>query len=148
MFNSSAPGRCGSNFRSKNVKLIIQNSRLGSRCEFGLRWMSQNLTNAKSTLVQVLAWCRQAPSHYISQCWPRSMSLCGVTIGYIAAWTTWQQFCRRHFHLRILNRRLWYLILISQKFDPMDTIDNESSLVKVMAWRRTCCRPSPKRMVT
>ena len=32
-----------------------------------------------STLVQVMAWCRQATSHYLSQCWPRSMSPNGVT---------------------------------------------------------------------
>ena len=32
-----------------------------------------------STLVQVMAWCRQATSHYLSQCWPSSMSPYGVT---------------------------------------------------------------------
>ena len=26
-----------------------------------------------------MAWCRQATSHYLSQCWPRSMSPNGVT---------------------------------------------------------------------
>ena len=37
----------------------------------------ENATNHvenKSILVQVIAWCRQATSHYLSQCWPRSMS--------------------------------------------------------------------------
>ena len=33
----------------------------------------------KSTLVQVMAWCRQATSHYLSQCWPRSQSPYGIT---------------------------------------------------------------------
>ena len=32
----------------------------------------------KSTLVQVMAWCRQTTSHYLSQCWPSSMSPYGV----------------------------------------------------------------------
>ena len=32
----------------------------------------------KSTLVQVMAWCRQATSHHLSQCWPRSMLLYGI----------------------------------------------------------------------
>ena len=27
----------------------------------------------QSTLVQVMAWCCQAPSHYLNQCWPRSV---------------------------------------------------------------------------
>ena len=38
-----------------------------------------NATDDKSTLAQVMAWCRQAPSHYLSQCWPRSLSPYGVT---------------------------------------------------------------------
>ena len=33
----------------------------------------------QSTLVQVMAWCRQATSHYLSQCWPRSLLPYGVT---------------------------------------------------------------------
>ena len=41
--------------------------------------MPQNLTNQKSTLVQVMAWCHQATSHYLSQMWPISMSPYGVT---------------------------------------------------------------------
>ena len=32
-----------------------------------------------STLVQVMAWCRQATSHYLSQCWPSFLSPYGVT---------------------------------------------------------------------
>ena len=29
-----------------------------------------------------MTWCRQATSHYLSQCWPRSMSPYGVTRGW------------------------------------------------------------------
>ena len=46
----------------------------------GLRWMPLHLIDDKSTLVQVMACCRQATSHYRSQCWPRSMPQ-GITIG-------------------------------------------------------------------
>ena len=42
--------------------------------EIPLRCMSLDLTDDKSTLVEVMAWCRQATSHYLSQCWTRSMS--------------------------------------------------------------------------
>ena len=52
---------------------------LSISCQTALRWMPQQLTDDKSTLVQVIAWCRQAPSHYLSQCWPRSMSPNGIT---------------------------------------------------------------------
>ena len=46
--------------------------------EIALRWILLDLTDDKSTLVQVMAWCRQATSHYLSQCWPRSLSSYGV----------------------------------------------------------------------
>ena len=36
-------------------------------------------TDDKSTLVQVMAWCRQATSHYLNQCWPRSPTPYGIT---------------------------------------------------------------------
>ena len=30
-------------------------------------------------LVQIMAWCRQATSHYLNHCWPRSMSPYSIT---------------------------------------------------------------------
>ena len=39
-----------------------------------LEWLP-NLIDGKSTMFQVMAWCRQAPSHYLIQCWPRSLTL-------------------------------------------------------------------------
>ena len=48
-------------------------------CEIPLSRMSLNHTDDKPTLVQVMAWCRQATSQYLNQCWPRSMSPYGVT---------------------------------------------------------------------
>ena len=47
--------------------------------DIALRWTSLNLSDDKSTLVQVMAWCRQATSHYLDQCWPRSPTPYGVT---------------------------------------------------------------------
>ena len=44
-----------------------------------MRWMPRDLTDDKSTFVQVMVWCRRATSHYPSQCWPSSMSPYGVT---------------------------------------------------------------------
>ena len=51
----------------------------GISCEIALLWMSMDLTDDKSTLVQVMKWCRQASSHYLSKCWPRSLSPYSVT---------------------------------------------------------------------
>ena len=67
------PGWCGTMFYCILLKFIIQNSSLGTRYETALRWMPQNLSDEKSILVQVMAWCCQELSHYLSQCWPRSM---------------------------------------------------------------------------
>ena len=39
-----------------------------------LRCMPQYLTDDKSALVLVMACCCQATSHYLSQCWPSSLS--------------------------------------------------------------------------
>ena len=41
--------------------------------------MPLDLTDDKSTLVQVMAWCCQATNHYLSQCWPRYMSPNDIT---------------------------------------------------------------------
>ena len=60
-------------------KLILVIDGWGISCELALRWMSLDFTDDQSMLVQVMAWCRQATSHYMSQCWPRSLSPYGVT---------------------------------------------------------------------
>ena len=73
LFNSMAPGSCGSNVVSIIFKLFIRNSILGTRCDIALQWMPQNLTN-KSTFVQIKAWCHMGTSQYLSQCWQTSVS--------------------------------------------------------------------------
>ena len=67
------------NFRQVIFQLISVTDGCGISCKIALRWMPLDLTDDKSTLVQVMAWCRQAASHYLSQCWPRFMSPYGVT---------------------------------------------------------------------
>ena len=48
-------------------------------CEIALRQMLLDLFDVKSTLVQVMVWCRQATSHYMGQYWPRFMLPYGIT---------------------------------------------------------------------
>ena len=74
--NSLAPGSCHSNLTCIIFKLIMQNtcSILGTCHEIDQRWMSQNSTNEKSMLAQVMAWCHQATNHYLSECCPRFMA--------------------------------------------------------------------------
>ena len=48
-------------------------------CAILLIWMSWGFTDDRSTLIQVMAWCGQATSHYLNQCWPRSKPPYGIT---------------------------------------------------------------------
>ena len=76
--NSLAPGKFEWNFRHVIFKKILVIDVWDISCEIALIWMTLDLTDDQSTLVQVMAWCRQAISHYLSQCWPRSLSPYGV----------------------------------------------------------------------
>ena len=66
-------------FRHLIFKQILVIDGWGISCEICLQWLSLDFTDDQSTLVQVMAWCHQATSHYLSQCWPRSLSPYGVT---------------------------------------------------------------------
>ena len=66
--NSLAPRRFWWNFRCVIFKLISMIDCCVISCEIAVRWMSFDLTDDKSTLVQVMVWCHQATSHYLSQC--------------------------------------------------------------------------------
>ena len=78
-FNSLAPGKFEWNFRYVILKQILVIDGWGISCEIVPIWMSLDFIDDQSTLVQVMPWCRQATSHYLSQCWPRSLTPYGVT---------------------------------------------------------------------
>ena len=78
-FNSLAPGKFEWNYRCVIFKQILVTEGSGISYEIALIWMSLDFTDDQSTLVKVMAWCRQATSHYLSQCWPRSLPPYGVT---------------------------------------------------------------------
>ena len=79
-FNSLAPGKFEWHLRYLIFQIISVIDGWGIDCELALRRMSLDLNDDKSTLVQVMAWCRQATSHYLIQWWPRSLSPYGVTM--------------------------------------------------------------------
>ena len=87
--NSLAPGKFEWNFTYVIFKLILVIDGWGIYFEIALIWMSLDLTDDQSTLVQVMAWCRQATSHYLTQCWPRSLSPYGVTKPQWVKWSLW-----------------------------------------------------------
>ena len=59
-FNTLAPGRFQRNFWKIIFQMILVIDGWSISCKIGLEWMSMDLTNGKSTLVQVMAWCCQA----------------------------------------------------------------------------------------
>ena len=60
--------------------------------EIALRRMPQNIFDSKTRLVQVMALCRQATSHYLNQYWSRCMSPYNVT------WPQWVGWINILFH--------------------------------------------------
>ena len=60
--------------------------------DIDIREISQNLTEDKQTLVQVMRWCHQATCHYLNQCWQRSMIIDGITG---PQWIKMHQPCHR-----------------------------------------------------
>ena len=64
MNNTLLNGRSGCNVKNAICNLVLLNGIVRSFHDNDLRWMPQDLTNDKPTLVQ-------ATSHYLNQCWPR-----------------------------------------------------------------------------
>ena len=79
LIDSLAPGKFEWNFRHVIFKQILVIDGWDISCGIALIWMSPDFTDDQSTLVQVMAWCRPTSSHYLSQCWPRSLLPHGVT---------------------------------------------------------------------
>ena len=63
--NSLAPGKC-SYFKILISGHTLQIKIMRNSSEISLRWMPQNTSDDKSTLVQVMGLCHQATSHYLS----------------------------------------------------------------------------------
>ena len=79
IFNSLFPERSICTFENVIFNLVWLNGICIFSHDNAIRWKPQKLTDDKSTLVQIMAWCRQATSHYLSQYWPRFVSPYGVT---------------------------------------------------------------------
>ena len=82
-----APSRCGHNFISAFFHAFFQTLynlvSWALPVKLILRGMPEKPIDEKSTLVQVMAWCRQATSHYLNHCWPRSAEPYDVTMNHV-----------------------------------------------------------------
>ena len=63
----SGPGRCGNSVKVQFFELFKQNGSIDTAYKSALSWMLQFLIDDKSTLLQLMAWCCQATSHYLNQ---------------------------------------------------------------------------------
>ena len=84
--NPLAPERSECDSKNGLFNLVLLIGIIRSFHDNALWWMPQDLTDDKSTLVQVMAWCRQATSHYLSQCWLSPLSPYGFARPQCVIW--------------------------------------------------------------
>ena len=91
-----------------------------------------------------MGWCRQATSHYLSQCWLSCLSPYGVVrpqwVNTMKPEQNGHHFADDILKCILLNENAWLLIKIWLKFVPKGPINNFPALVQIMAW----CRPGNK----
>ena len=90
--------------------------------------------------VALMWWCFGYNSHRSSQgkiigCCQIGKAILESVSKVIEAWTKWLPFCRQHFQMHFLAKKVCILILISLKFVPMHPVVNKLALVCVMAWQ-------------
>ena len=114
-------GRWGFDYNLKlmNFKLISTINIWSISCEIAIRWMPQHLTDHQSTLVQLMAWCHKSTSHYLSQCWPRSLSPYDVTK------PQWVKWC-------VINVMI-VLIIHNERNNDIERY-NEKNVTVLSAW--------------
>ena len=117
-----------------NFKLISMMNMSSIFYQIAIRWMPQHLTDHQSTLVQVMAWCCQATSHYLIQCWPRSLS------PYYITRPQWVNSsapgrCGNDFKSVMSEQMLWVGFMSTScktafKWLPQDTFDDMSTFTR------------------
>ena len=147
--NSLTPGKFEWKFRYVIFKRILVTDGWDISCEISLIWMCLDFAVNQSTLVQVMAWCCQAASHYLSQCWPRSLSPYGVIRPQWVCWSPpGQNGCLTDNIFKRIFMNEKFCILTSLKFIPKCLINNIPAFVQIMAWRRSGNKTLSEPMLT
>ena len=71
--NTLRPEQNGRHVAHDICKCIFLNEYVVILSKISLKYVHGGLNEDISALVQVMAWCRQAASHNLNQCWPRFM---------------------------------------------------------------------------
>ena len=86
-----SPRQNGCHFADNIFKCIFFNE---NYCIISLKCFPKCPIDNMSALVQVMAWCHQAPSHYLNQCWPISMTLRSVFgLNELKIGWKWKWYC-------------------------------------------------------
>ena len=104
--------------------------------------MSQDLTDGKLTLIQVIAWCNEATRLYLGQCWQRSMLQNGINLDWQWVNSLAPGRCQIDFENIIskviipCTRNNTWGSHCEIAFRPMsqNLTDDKSKSVQVMAW--------------
>ena len=97
--------------------------------------MSLDLTDDKSTLVQVMAWCHQATSHYLSQCWPRSLSYGITRPQWINVWRLGDAYLHQQTRSPKVQIMAWQLFVLSEYISSINWyIHSKRSLLAYFTW--------------
>ena len=108
--NDSCMGR-GTRILPKSVVVesVLWIDILGTSGEIAPRWMLPNPD--MSTLVQVMAWCQQATSHFMNQCWPRSL------LPYCVIRSQWFNGCNAiYIYIYLLFKSVLWLLVAWRPF--------------------------------
>ena len=120
--NSLYPKRYQSNFNCAILQVVVMVIILSIYSEVALKWIPDEFTDDKLTLVQVMAWCHQATSQYLSQYWPKSILKYGITQSHNSL-TYWWNFLRALF-----NHLLYTRNTVGKVYFPSQDITNIKSL--------------------
>ena len=115
-------------------KIIFNSSSLIGifRCSYdnALVWIPRNL-NEKSVLLLVMVWCRQATSHYLNQCWTRSILPYGVTRPQWVHRQAWV-YCKSNSQVSVNKplQKTWRSVLI--------WVTNDNYSFYIFFWQKSC----------
>ena len=101
-----------------------------------------------STLAQVMAWCLMAPSHYLNQCWCIISRVLHHSLNSSPPRQNRRQFGRRLSKMHFLEWKFCILIKISLKSVSKGPIDNNPTLVQIVAWCQIGDKPLSEPILT
>ena len=101
-------------------------------------------------LVQIMAWCRKATSHYLKQCCGNSTSadgICPLFVNTLRPRQNSRHFTDGIFKCIFLNETILIAIKISLKFILKSPVNNIAALVQIMAWHLPGDKPWSESMM-